>query len=66
MSFDNIEHDGLLRMWGERIEEGAFLRLIRKGLKAGVLETDGQVLHPVTGTPQGGMLTLPTMLQKMS
>ena len=55
--FDNIEHGWLMRMLGERIEDGAFLRLIRKWLKAGVLDTDGQVLHPGTGTPQGGIHT---------
>jgi RNA-directed DNA polymerase len=54
--FDNIEQDWLIRMLGERSEDGAFLRLIRKWLRAGVLDTDGQVLHPVTGTPQGGIL----------
>lgn len=53
--FDNIDHGWGMRMLAERIEDGAFLRLIRKGLKAGVLETDGQVLHPATGTPQGGI-----------
>jgi RNA-directed DNA polymerase len=53
--FDNIEHGWLMRMLAERIEDGAFLRLIRKWLKAGVLDTDGQVLHPATGTPQGGL-----------
>ena len=61
--FDNIEHGWLMRMLGERIEDGAFLRLIRKWLKAGVLDTDGQVLHPGTGTPQGGIITPPTKLQ---
>jgi group II intron reverse transcriptase/maturase len=64
--FDNIQHDWLIRMWQERLEDGALLRLIRKWLRAGVLETDGQVIHPVTGTPQGGVCTLPTKLQKMS
>jgi len=49
-------------MLEERLEDGALRRLMRKGLKAGVLETDGQVIHPVTGTPQGGVLTLPTKL----
>jgi group II intron reverse transcriptase/maturase len=55
--FDNINHDWMNRMLGERIEDGAFLRLIKKWLKAGVLDTDGQVLHPATGTPQGGIVS---------
>ena len=49
-------------MLAERIDDGAVLRLMRKWLKAGVLDTDGTVLHPVTGTPQGGTHTLPTKL----
>jgi len=49
-------------MLQERIEDGAFLRLIKKWLKAGVLDTDGTVLHPASGTPQGGIVTLPTKL----
>jgi RNA-directed DNA polymerase len=55
--FDNINHDWMIRMLEERIEDGAFLRLIKKWLKAGVLDTDGQVLHPATGTPQGGIVS---------
>lgn len=55
--FDNLKHDWLMRMLAERIEDGAFLRLIRKWLKAGVLDTDGQVRHPATGTPQGGVVS---------
>jgi group II intron reverse transcriptase/maturase len=52
--FDNLEHGWLVRMLEERLEDGAFLRLIKTWLKAGVLDTDGPVLHPATGTPQGG------------
>jgi len=55
--FDTIDHDWMMRMLAERIDDGALLRLIRKWLKAGVLDTDGQVLHPVTGTPQGGTVS---------
>lgn len=55
--FDNLNHDLLMQMLEQRIEDGAFLRLIRKWLKAGVLDTDGQVLHPETGTPQGGIVS---------
>ena len=52
--FDNIDHAWMIRMVAERIDDRALLRLIKKWLKAGVLDTDGQVRHPVTGTPQGG------------
>jgi RNA-directed DNA polymerase len=55
--FDNIQHDWLIRMLQERLEDGALRRLIRKWLRAGVLETDGQVIHPVTGTPPGGVMS---------
>jgi len=44
-------------MLADRIDDGALLRLMRKWLKAGVLDTDGQGLHPVTGTPQGGTVS---------
>jgi retron-type reverse transcriptase len=51
--FDTIDHDWMVRMLAERIDDGALLRLMQKWLKAGVLDTDGQVLHPVTGPRQG-------------
>ena len=37
--FDNIDHDWMMRMLEERIDDGALLGLIRKWLKAGVLDT---------------------------
>jgi RNA-directed DNA polymerase len=37
-----------------RIDDRAFLRLLQKWLQAGILETDGHVIHPESGTPQGG------------
>jgi RNA-directed DNA polymerase len=40
-----------------RIDDRAFLHLIRQWLKAGILDTDGQVVHPETGTPQGGTVS---------
>ncbi len=55
--FDNIDHDWLLRMLQERIDDAAFLNLIRKWLKAGILDTDGKVIDPETGTPQGGIVS---------
>ena len=35
----------------------SFVNLIRKWLKAGILEPDGHVVHPDTGTPQGGVIS---------
>jgi len=55
--FDNINHSKLLEMMEKRINDRAFLRLINKWLKAGILEPEGYVKHPVTGTPQGGIVS---------
>lgn len=55
--FAHLRHEELLRMLGQRIQEGALLGLIRKWLRAGILEEDGKVIHPVLGTPQGGVIS---------
>lgn len=55
--FDNLDHDWLMRMLEHRIADQSFLSLIRKWLKAGILEEDGKVVYPVTGTPQGGVIS---------
>jgi len=55
--FDNIDHDWMIKMLEQRIDDKRFLRLIRKWLKAGILEKDGKVIHPITGTPQGGIVS---------
>jgi group II intron reverse transcriptase/maturase len=55
--FDHLQHEKLLEMLVGRIGDGALLRLIRKWLKAGILEEDGQVIHPALGTPQGGVIS---------
>ena len=54
--FDNIDHDWLLRMIEQRIDDRAFTGLIRKWLKAGIL-IEKKVIHPETGTPQGGIIS---------
>lgn len=52
--FENLDHNWLLQMLRLRIDDRAFLNLIGKWLKAGILEVDGKVILPDTGTPQGG------------
>lgn len=55
--FDNIQWEWLERMLAERIKDKALLRLIGKWLRAGILEEDGKVIHPQSGTPQGGVIS---------
>jgi group II intron reverse transcriptase/maturase len=55
--FDRIDHERLIELLSLRIADKQLLRLIRKWLKAGVLETSGEVTHPVTGSPQGGVIS---------
>jgi group II intron reverse transcriptase/maturase len=55
--FDHINHEWMIKMVEHRIDDKSFIRLIKKWLKAGILEKDGKILHPVTGTPQGGIVS---------
>jgi len=55
--FDNIDHNWLMKMLKLKIDDKAFLELIKKWLKAGILKPDGQVHNPITGTPQGGIIS---------
>jgi group II intron reverse transcriptase/maturase len=55
--FDNIDHDWMERMLEQRINDKAILRLIRKWLKAGIMEETGKRIDPETGTPQGGVIS---------
>jgi len=54
--FDAVSHDWLLRFVEHRIGDRRVIRLIRKWLKAGVME-DGRVMATETGTPQGAVVS---------
>jgi hypothetical protein len=54
--FDNIDHEVLLRVLGENIQDGRFLRLIQNLLQAGYLE-DWKYHATLSGTPQGGIVS---------
>lgn len=45
--FNNIDHEWMIKMLEERIDDKPFVRLIQKWLKAGILEEGGEVLYPV-------------------
>jgi group II intron reverse transcriptase/maturase len=55
--FDHLDHEWLMRMLAERIADRQLLRLIRKWLRAGILEPNGHLLTPVSGSPQGGIVS---------
>ena len=55
--FEHMDHTWLVDMLRVRIDDRAFLHLMCTWLKAGMLDTDGQVVHPETGTPQGGTVS---------
>lgn len=50
--FDSVDHEWLLRMLGHRIADRRIHRVIKRWLKAGVLES-GRWEATETGTPQG-------------
>ena len=55
--FDNIDHEWLIKMLKLRINDRVIIRLIEKWLRAGIFDTDGTVNHPLSGTPQGGIIS---------
>jgi group II intron reverse transcriptase/maturase len=54
--FGAIPHEELMRAVEERVCDQGVLRLLRVMLRAGVMQ-DGRVRRPVTGTPQGGVIS---------
>src|SRR5215471_16884075 len=62
--FDKLSHELLLETLKERIHDGRFLNLMRELLDAGYMEewTYNQTL---SGVPQGGIVSPPTMLQTL-
>jgi RNA-directed DNA polymerase len=59
--FDTINHKRLIKLLERRIKDEKLLRIIKKFLQAGVME--GKLFKDTKqGTPQGGIVTPPTIL----
>jgi RNA-directed DNA polymerase len=54
--FEAIPHEKLMQAVQERVCDQGVLKLLRAMLRAGVMQ-DGSVRRPVTGTPQGGVIS---------
>jgi retron-type reverse transcriptase len=59
--FDTINHRKLIKLLMKRVRDRKLLRLIWKFLRAGVMEKK-LFRDTKLGTPQGGILTPPTIL----
>ena len=54
--FEAIPFDKLMQAVEERVCDQGVLQLLRVMLRAGVMQ-EGRVRRPVTGTPQGGVVS---------
>lgn len=54
--FDTLNRQQLRQFLDQRVRDGVLRRAIDKWLNAGVLDA-GAMLHPDTGTPQGGVIS---------
>jgi group II intron reverse transcriptase/maturase len=54
--FDSIDHDWMMKFLQHRIADTRILRLIKKWLKAGVIE-DGRRIEAEQGCPQGAVIS---------
>lgn len=54
--FDNVDHEWMMKFLENDIEDNNFLRIIKRFLKAGIME-DGKYIRTDAGTPQGGVIS---------
>lgn len=56
--FDNVNHSKLKKqMWNLGIQDKKLLCIISEMLKAPIIESNGNIVYPKKGTPQGGILS---------
>ena len=54
--FDRLDHEQIIKAVNVKVSDGSILKLIRKFLKAGVME-DGAYKATEIGSPQGGVIS---------
>lgn len=54
--FDNINHDKLMILIEQRVNDKRILKLIRKWLKSGIMENNKNI-KTIKGSPQGGVIS---------
>ncbi|WP_408505113.1 reverse transcriptase domain-containing protein [Paraburkholderia sediminicola] len=64
--FDNIDHELLMRALREHCQTPWVLLYIERWLKVPMQMPDGSLVARTRGTPQGGVVTPPTMLHTFS
>jgi len=55
--FDNLDHEWLMEMLKQRIDDKVILNLINQWLKARIKSPDGVFTKPSSGSPQGGIIS---------
>lgn len=55
--FDNMDHEWLMAMLKDKVDDEALLSLIGQWLKAKVVTPEGAKIKPDKGTPQGGVIS---------
>jgi RNA-directed DNA polymerase len=56
--FDNLDHDWLMEMLKQRIDDKALLSLTGQWFKARIKTPQGDYHKPQSSTPQGGIITI--------
>jgi len=55
--YDKVNHHTLVNLMKKKIQDGRFIRLTYKMLRAGYMEGSTTVIKPVIGTPQGSIVS---------
>ncbi len=63
VSFDNLDHSLVMRAVGKYTQSRWIVLYVERCLKAPIQLEDGTLVEREKGTPQGGVITPPTMLQ---